>query len=69
MPLRHRKGQLYLLPLLCYILVYKNLNPQCSVSKATGFQMDSQASVFFRAAFSFHHPIAYDPGAVWTPVQ
>lgn len=62
-------GAAVLLPLLCYILLYKNLNPHCSVSKASGFEMDSHASVFFRASFSFHHPIANDPGDVWSPVQ
>ena len=69
MPSRHRQGQLYLLPLLCCILLYKNLNPHCSVSKAAGFEMDNQGSVFFRAAYSFLHPVANDPGAVWSPVQ
>ena len=69
MPSRNGQGQLYLLALLCYIFLCKNLNSRCSVSKAAGFEMDSHASVFFRASFSFHHPIANDPGAVWTPVQ
>ena len=69
MPSRHGQWQLYLLALLCYIFLYKNLNPHCSVGKAAGFEMDSHASFFFRASFSFCHPIANDPGAVWTPVR
>lgn len=69
MPSRHDQGPLYLLPLLCYILLYKNSNPHWSVSKAAGFEMYSQASVFFKASFSFHHSIANDPGDVWTPVH
>ena len=66
---RYREGQVYLLPLLCYILLYKNLNPHHSVSKTAGVEMDSQASDFFRASFSFHHRIANDPGPVWIPVR